>query len=252
MNEVDDSESSNGKLPDLQKKKGLFNAVRFIVIIIFVLWLGAIGAFILLNFKFPIIDLTIVHLALISVFCFIVFLFLIGIISLRINGLNTEIELAKRWEEIRSIPPDMPEKKAEIIFELTQYEIKNCYYNNIAQGRRANHLALIPIMMGFLVLSMSIYLLSTNERYNSETIFALGAIGAILFGLIASIYLRISSEFAKSSNKFLGSMGTTNNLLSSDFIASKIRDVNLREKTYSNMAKNFAGQGQTIDDENAD
>lgn len=167
-----------------------------------------------------------------------------------LRDLENEIDLA-------AIDLESIEKRAEKLFKLHQYELDKYYTQNLRQGNQIFIIGFVFFMIGFLIVSGSIYLIAfkTMDKDSSIIIAGLGAIGTILSNFIAAIYIKMFSETARTSTQFHNRLVTTHNLMFSNFISSKISDKILRENTYSQIAGNLAKFTQTpeeVSEENAD
>jgi hypothetical protein len=167
--------------------------------------------------------------------------------ELNLRDLENEIDLA-------NIDLDSREKRAEKLFKLHQYELDKYYTQNLRQGNQIFKMGLFFFIVGFFIVSGSIYLIAFKVHDNDSSIIiaGLGAVGTILSNFIAAIYIKMFSETAKTSTQFHNRLVTTHNLMFSNFISSKINDNTLRENTYSKIAGNLADFSQSSGDGSGD
>ena len=102
----------------------------------------------------------------------------------------------------------------------------------------------MKIFLGFIIVGTTIFIIGTNAFVQdlSEKIVSasLGAIGGILSNFIAVIYLKIHSETIKSLTEFHNRFVFTHHLHFGNFLAAKISEKTLREKTLSEIASALA------------
>ncbi len=170
---------------------------------------------------------------------FLLFLFISVILyklQIDINDLEIEIKDVLNEIDLEKIEIASIEARAEKMFKLHQYELEKYYKQNLRQGNQVFIIGILFMILGFIIVIISLYLIGYKETSNSNAVAILGAIGTILSNYIASIYLRMFSDTAKSATEFHNRLVSTHNLMFSNYIASKIKNEGLRERTYSNVA----------------
>jgi hypothetical protein len=70
----------------------------------------------------------------------------------------------------------------------------------------------------------------------------LGGIGAILSNFIAALYIKMHAGSSENLKEFHHKLIETHKLLMSNFIASKIKTSELKETTYSEVAKSICNK----------
>jgi hypothetical protein len=153
-------------------------------------------------------------------------------INEEIRDLENEIDLA-------GIGIDSRERRAEKLFKLHQLELEKYCKQNQRQGNRVFNAGIFFILVGFLIVGISINLVS-NGVQNEKIVAILGGIGTILSDFIAAKYLKMFSDTTKALTDFQNRLVTTHNLMFSNFLVSKIKKEELRDSTLSAMVSDMA------------
>jgi len=181
----------------------------------------------------------------------IYFILLIFKASNYIHNFESQLRDIENEIDLAAIDLDSIEKRAEKLFKLHRYELDKYYTQNLRQGNQIFIMGFIFFIVGFIIVSGSIYIITYEgvDKDRSVFIAGLGAIGTILSNFIAAIYIKMFSETAKTSTQFHNRLVTTHNLMFSNFISSKISDKTLRENTYSSIAGNLAKLTRSTEDD---
>lgn len=137
------------------------------------------------------------------------------------------------------------EQRAQKLFKLHQFELRKYYDQTLKQSAWIFVVGITCILFGFAIIGITLRLVFTNPSttISDDVVLAsFGAVGAILSNFIAVIYLRMYSETIKSMTKFHGRLVGTHHLHFGNFLAAKIDDPTLREKTLAEMASSLSKQ----------
>jgi hypothetical protein len=157
----------------------------------------------------------------------------------RVRDLEIEIRDILNEIDLEKIEVTSTEARAEKLFKLHQYELEKYYNQNLRQGNQVFIAGLLFISIGFMIIGFSLYLITRENASNSEIVAILGAIGTILSNFIAAIYLKMFSETIKSATSFHNRLVATHNLMFGNYLTSKIKNVDLKEKTLSDISTNL-------------
>lgn len=153
--------------------------------------------------------------------------------------IETEIQRVEGELDLLTISDTSAEQRAEKLFKLHQFELKKYYDQTLKHSSWIFFVGIACIILGFILIAYAIYQVTiAPDRELSEKIVlgSLGAIGGLLADFIAVIYMKMYSETIKSLTEFHNRLVTTHHLHFGNFLASKIADKSLREKTVSEIA----------------
>lgn len=239
-NDNNDNNDNNKSLSELNKANRILLLIKIVVIVVLIIWLVVFASFLAeynisyfnnFNYIFNYLDF-------IYAICLVIAGFGIFLIIRRQRDLSMKIEKIKAKIELNNINYDSIETQSEKLFKLNQEKLDKYNSKVIQRGTEVLRLALLPFFTGSFILSASIYLIFIGASDNTEILAGLGALGATISYLLAAMYLKRFSEASGLSMKFIDLNATTNKLLFSNFISSKIKNEDLRERTLSEIASN--------------
>jgi len=223
------------ELDDLVKKRdSRFQIIRaswFLFLVFFII--TVVIAILLLNdetrvnsvSKYSLIALGIYNI----IFPVMTVLFPINNIELRINQLKDEIDL-------QGIGIDSLEARAEKQFKQHQAELKRYYDQSLRHGSWIFYIGIANLFVGFLIIGITLFLVSNKGSDGNLIVGIVGGIAGILTNFVAVIFLRMYSGTVKSLSDFHNRLVSTNHLLYSNLLVSKIFDNQLRSETWAKLA----------------
>jgi hypothetical protein len=154
-----------------------------------------------------------------------------------------QLELRRLESQLEFEDPSVEpvERRAQRLFRLHQAELDKYY----AQARQQSFLAFgvgfLCILLGFgvVIIAAAALFTTTAPAEAKIVVAALGAVGAIMANFIAVIALRMFSDSITSLGQLHQRLVTTHHLHFGNFLASKIANADLREKTVAAMATNI-------------
>jgi hypothetical protein len=161
-------------------------------------------------------------------------------------GIDTEIQSVVNETDLTRSSELSIEERAERLFRYHQFELKRYYDQALGQSGWIFRAGLLCIVIGFALIAGTGYFLisnSTGKNLSEQIVIAsLGAGGSILANFVGAIYLRMFSETIKSLTEFHNRLVATHRLHFGNFLAAKINDTVLREKTLAGIALNTSHQ----------
>jgi hypothetical protein len=158
-----------------------------------------------------------------------------GAATLELDLLDVEAQL-----DLLTYDPAQQEQRAERLFKLHQRELNKYYEITLRQSRWIFFVGVASILAGLFVIGGAIYVISVREPgaglNDKVVIAALAAVGSILSNFVAAIYLQMYSGTVKSLTEFHSRLVTTHHLHYGSFLAAKILDPPLRDRTIADMA----------------
>ena len=149
----------------------------------------------------------------------------------------TEIELDL---DIEAFEIDKEISYAEKTLRLHNAQLKKYYDLNLRQNSWIFAFGIFCILLGFSVIIITFYLITTISNINTQIVTGVvGAVSAILSNFIAALYLKMNSNVSDNLKEFHSKLVETHKLLMSNLIVSKIKDVDKKESTYSDIARSI-------------
>ncbi len=149
-------------------------------------------------------------------------------IELEIDALQSEISL-------KSVGVDAIQERAERLFKAHEIDLKKYYNLALKQNNSIFIVGLVCIMIGFVFIGFTIYIIFWSAKilpfHLQILIGILGALSGILTNFIAIVYLKMFSETLGSFTTFHNKLVATNHLHFTNFLVSKIEDINMRNET---------------------
>jgi hypothetical protein len=132
------------------------------------------------------------------------------------------------------------EQRAERLFKIHQSELKKYYDITRRQSSWIFYVGVGCIALGFVVVVVALCLVAIqlpNAQLSDKLVVGgLGAVGSLLSNFIAAIYLRMYTSTVTSLTEFHSRLVGTHHLHYAFFLAAKISDPKLRERTIADMA----------------
>jgi hypothetical protein len=149
--------------------------------------------------------------------------------------------------DLRSIPSESHEQKAQKLLRIQQTELSRYYDLVFRQAKGIFWVGVIALCFGFGVVIATLVYLGYDHRYRPgppETnlllekgiVAVLGAVGAIMTNFIGAMYLKMFSEIIQSVNKSAASLTTTSNLHFANVLIANISDPAMRELALKELA----------------
>jgi hypothetical protein len=149
----------------------------------------------------------------------------------QLQELLVRIEL---WEK------DIPEQqRAERLFKLHQIELKKYYDQALNQSRWVFYVGLGCLALGFLIIWGAYRIVighDINGTAQKTVVAVVGAIGSLLSSFIGAIYIRMYTETLKSLTAFHDRLVKTHHMHYGAYLVAKINNMELRNRTFSQMA----------------
>jgi hypothetical protein len=150
--------------------------------------------------------------------------------------------------DLLGISEESVELRAEKLFKLHQLELKRYYDQTLRHSSAIFLVGIGCIILGFAIVGAALYVLASLPEDEGTTtkivVGALGGIGAILANFIGAIYMKMFSETLKSLTEFHHRLVGTHHLHFGNFLAAKITEGDLRNKTLAGVAEGLAQQLQ--------
>jgi cobalamin biosynthesis protein CobD/CbiB len=170
------------------------------------------------------------------------------------SQLDAEIQSISNEIDLLQTPEISIAVRAERLFRYHQFELKRYYDQALHHSTWIFLVGVLCIVAGFVFISLTAYFLIKISPANSVAeqiiLASLGAGGGILANFVGVIYLRMFSETIKSLTEFHNRLVITHRLHFGNFLAAKIDDQQLREKTLAEMALNTFTQLEQIHSKN--
>lgn len=130
---------------------------------------------------------------------------------------------------------------AEKTLRLHNNQLKRYYDLNLRQNSWIFGFGIFCILLGFGIILVTFYLvLNVSEDISTKIITgSLGGISAILSNFIAALYLKMNASVSSNLKEFHQKLVETHKLLMGNLIAAKIDSQQIKESTYSDMAKSI-------------
>ncbi|MEU6754918.1 hypothetical protein [Streptomyces sp. NPDC046685] len=168
----------------------------------------------------------------------------LGAILLSTQALDIEIHSIEDDLDLLAVQTQSPAVRAYTLFRRHQLDLKRYYNQSLTHGKVIFFVGIACIASGFAIIGATLYLLNKNLHVNTTSqiiIAAVGAIGGLLSNFIAALYLRMFTTTSESLSTQHDRLISTHFLHFGNFLAAKVeRDANLREETFSSMAKSLA------------
>jgi hypothetical protein len=161
------------------------------------------------------------------------------ILAGRIPELDAEIREIGNERDLRAIKPRNVEARAQKLFQVHSVELKRYYDQALRQGRNIFYVGILCIALGFGVIIAAFAVIAAAHRPNLDekiVLASLSAVGGILANFIGVIYLRMFSDTVKAVAGFHQRLVVTHHLHFGNFLAAKIEDDKIRQKTLAEMA----------------
>lgn len=149
-----------------------------------------------------------------------------------------ELESMKEELELEQIPYQNIIVRADKQFKLHQKELKRYYDMNLSQTRFLCGLGIFLILFGLGVIAGSI--IAYINLKNDLCLLLVGAVSGILIDFVGAVFISMYTQNLKTAVEFHSKLASSNNLLLANSIANKIEDIELREKTLSEISMGIA------------
>lgn len=150
-----------------------------------------------------------------------------------------DIDIERLDTELKSLNIDKDIIYAEKTLRLHNDQLKKYYDLNLNQNSLIFRFGIFCILLGFCIIIISCVLVSRAEDSEKIIVGVLGGIGAILSNYIAALYLKMNSSVSDSLKEFHSKLTETHKLLTGNLLISKIKNQDLRETSYSEIAKSI-------------
>ena len=158
---------------------------------------------------------------------------------LPLGPIEKEIEDTLSQLEMVSIPVDTVERRAEKLFKNHRIHLEMYYDQNLRQSKSIFYFGIVCMVAGFAIIGVTIYFLFSKidmDLNDKIVTAAFGIIGTILTDYIGTIYLRVFSKTTETLTEFHDKLVFTHHLHFSNFLTSKIKKTDEREKILAAMA----------------
>ena len=152
---------------------------------------------------------------------------------------NEYIIMFKEELELSKISIDKYKERAEIQFKNHQKELKRYYDINLGHLKWVFPVGIGTIMAGIGIIILSIVLFKDAAEKNTIPILT-GAAAGVLIDFVGAVFIRMYMETIKASTEFHNKLIHSNDNLFANVLATKITDENLKNETFSEMAKIIA------------
>ena len=196
---------------------------------------------------------TILLLSLVSIF-YGVSLMLSTVVVFQ-NLFKTDLQEIENELDLLSISLSSEEERAEKLFKHHHVELKKYYDENLKQSSWIFIVGIICIVVGFGIITFTLYLLYnnlSNQIENKIIIASIGAIGAILTNFIAVVFLKMHAETIKSLTEFHNRFVNTHHLYFGNFLVSKVKNESRREEALISLALSINTKDDFIKGSNQD
>lgn len=158
-----------------------------------------------------------------------------------------EAEAKKEEQEFSEITPDKRALRAEKLFRMNQKELMRYYAMNLAQTKFLSILGIVMIIAGIVIVlvSCTVYISSASDKM----LLVVGNISGIIVDFIGAVFIKMYTQNLEAAVKFHARFAESNNLLLANSIANKIENVDLRERTLSDISKEIVMVKQSKADE---
>lgn len=176
----------------------------------------------------------------IGVAAFIEAFLLVTLLAVRTRLLTIRTELQRvEYETLLVSLEGLQERTAANLFFKHQFELKQYYDQALRQHHQAFALGVTCVLFGLGVVTAAIIVAGGNPTGNADVVIAiLGAVGALLSGAVASIYLAMYSGSNESLEAFHQRLVRTNRMHLAYLFATGIKDETLRMKVLATLAEN--------------
>ncbi|MBG9819593.1 MULTISPECIES: hypothetical protein [Bacillus] len=151
--------------------------------------------------------------------------------------------------EIDLLQSDDPTiNRSEILFKQHDLQLKRYYDLNLRQNSFVFWVGICCIVLGFIFLGITMYLISSNilgDSQNKIIVAATGTLAGILSNFIGAIYLKMHTNSIKSLTQFHNRIVNTHHFYFSNFLISQISDEHKRQETLANLALNISNDKST-------
>jgi len=151
---------------------------------------------------------------------------------------ETQVQQIQSELDLLDIDDSSLEKRSEKLFKYHQLELKKYYDQTLRHSSWIFLTGLLCIIIGFAFIGTTLYLIFNNEsiKFNEKILLAsVGTLSTLLSNFIGSIYLKMYSETVKSLTEFHNRLVITHHLHFGNYLTSQISDLELREKTLSEI-----------------
>lgn len=160
-------------------------------------------------------------------------------IALALNQIDSELAILSEELEFQNIDFKEYEKRAEIQFRNHQQELKRYYDINLGHLKWVFPVGIGTIIAGVGIIVLSIILFRDVSNENVVLIL-IGTASGILIDFVGAIFIKMYMETIKASTEFHNKLIHSNDNLFANVLATKITDENLKNETFSEMAKIIA------------
>jgi hypothetical protein len=142
----------------------------------------------------------------------------------------------------------LPEIRAARQFRQHQEDLRRYYDQTLLHSSRIFLVGIGCIALGFAVIGATLYLVSNRpDKWHEQILIAsLGAVGSVLANFIGAIYLKMFVETVKSFSVFHTRLVMTHHIHAGTFLAAKIDNKPLRERTIALIALSVCGCSKDI------
>jgi hypothetical protein len=159
------------------------------------------------------------------------------ILRARTQSIKGEIQDIRFEEELLRSEATPEESRAEELLRTHQYQLRRYYDLNLSQSFWVFAVGIFCIFLGFVVISMTVYLIriSPTENWQEKVILGVvGAVGSLMTNYIAAIYLKMHSAISNSLTSFHSALASTHKLFLANLFTSRIDD---QEKRWDALGK---------------
>ncbi|AHZ17241.1 TRADD-N-associated membrane domain-containing protein [Bacillus velezensis] len=154
-----------------------------------------------------------------------------------IYDIEREIDLLQSDDSLKN--------RSETLFKQHDLQLKRYYDLNLRQNSFVFWVGISCIVLGFVFIGITLYLISGNILGNPQNkiiVAATGALAGILSNFIAAIYLKMHTNSINSLTEFHNRIVNTHHFYFSNFLISQIKDEQKREETLANLALNISNE----------
>lgn len=167
----------------------------------------------------------------------------LGISYLARQGTAVQLEGVEAKRDLLEASTQKGALRAYSLYRQHQQELKRYYNQSLAHGRIIFFVGIGCLVGGFIIVGVTLYILTHNigaSVASQALIGGVGAIGGLLSNFIAVLYLRMFTATTQSLTSQLNQLTSTHHLYFANFLASKIDDTKLRENTLCVMSESIA------------
>lgn len=181
-----------------------------------------------------------------SLTLFIAFLPIYGGVDDQIDTLENEILLSSTDTAIN-------EQRSQRLFKTHEIELRRYYTQALRHGTMIFIIGIVCILIGFGIVFYTLdKLWTTTELPRDDKIIVatFGFMSGIMTSFVGAVFLKMFESVMSSINIFHERLVTTNRLYFANFVITKIKDKELREKAICKLALTDEFDIETSDEEN--